>query len=97
MLNAGMPISSLQRYLGHENLDTTMGYAEVSDPLLQQDYYRGIAQVDSASASLMPHALTPDQESELRRLIAELKTADLAPTRQQILLDQMQHILDKSD
>ena len=29
---AGMPVSSLQRYLGHENLVTTMIYAEVSDP-----------------------------------------------------------------
>jgi site-specific recombinase XerD len=97
MLNVGMPITSLQRYLGHENLDTTMGYAEVSDPLLQQDYYRGIAQVDSASASLVPHTLTPSQEVELRRLIAELKTADLAPARQHVLLDQMQRLLDKSD
>jgi site-specific recombinase XerD len=34
MLNAGMPVTSLQRYLDHENLDTTMGYAGVSDPLL---------------------------------------------------------------
>jgi hypothetical protein len=24
MLTAGMPVSSLQRYLGHEHLDTTM-------------------------------------------------------------------------
>ena len=97
MLNVGMPITSLQRYLGHENLDTTMGYAEVSDPLLLQDYYRGIAQVDASSAALVPHALTPSQEIELRRLMAELKTVDLAPARQQMLLDQMQRLLDKSD
>jgi site-specific recombinase XerD len=97
MLNVGMPITSLQRYLGHENLDTTMGYAEVSDPLLRQDYYRGIAQVDVSSASLVPHALTPSQEIELRRLMAELKAADQAPARQQMLLDQMQRLLDKSD
>ena len=35
MLAAGMPVSSLQRYLGHEHLDTTMIYAEVSDSLLR--------------------------------------------------------------
>ncbi len=40
MLASGMPVTSLQRYLGHEHLDTTMLYAEVSDPLLQQDYCR---------------------------------------------------------
>jgi hypothetical protein len=49
MLTAGMPVSSLQRYLGHEHLDTTMIYAEVSDPLLRQDYYQGIAALDSGS------------------------------------------------
>ena len=30
MLATGMPVTSLQRYLGHEDLDTTMLYAEVA-------------------------------------------------------------------
>jgi hypothetical protein len=73
-----------------------MGYAEVSDPLLEQDYYRGIAQVDSPSAPLVPRAVTPSHETELRRLMKELKTAELAPARQQMILDQMQRVLDES-
>jgi site-specific recombinase XerD len=52
MLASGMPVSSLQRYLGHENFDTTMIYAEVSDPLLRQDYYQGIATLDPSSDKL---------------------------------------------
>jgi hypothetical protein len=51
MLTAGMPVSSLQRYLGHEHLDTTMIYAEVSDPLLKHDYYQGIAALDPGSGN----------------------------------------------
>lgn len=47
MLTAGMPVTSLQRLLGHEHLDTTMLYAEVADPLLRQDYYQGISSLDS--------------------------------------------------
>lgn len=46
MLNAGMPVTSLQRYLGHEKLDTTMGYAGVSDPLLQKEYNQAIRKMD---------------------------------------------------
>ena len=46
MLNAGMPVTSLQRYLGHENVDTTMGYAEISDPVLQREYNQAIQKVD---------------------------------------------------
>ncbi len=54
MLAAGMPVTSLQRYLGHEKIDTTMIYAAVSDPMLEQDYYRGIVAIDPASAALTP-------------------------------------------
>jgi len=46
MLNAGMPITSLQRYLGHENIDTTMGYAGVSDPTLQREYNQAVRKMD---------------------------------------------------
>ena len=46
MLNAGMPVTSLQRFLGRENLDTTMGNAEVSDPLLQKEYNQAIRKMD---------------------------------------------------
>ncbi len=56
MLAAGMPVSSLQCYLGHELMDTTMIYAEVSNPLLQEDYYRGIAAIDPKSAKLLIEA-----------------------------------------
>ncbi len=31
MLTAGKPVSSIQRYLGHEHLDTTMLYEEISN------------------------------------------------------------------
>ncbi|MBN2266714.1 MAG: tyrosine-type recombinase/integrase [Candidatus Babeliaceae bacterium] len=46
MLNAGMPITSLQRYLGHENIDTTMIYAKVSDVLLQYHYEQALQGLD---------------------------------------------------
>ena len=53
MLAASMPVTSRQRYMGHEHLDTTMIYAEVSDPMLQQDYYQGITAMDPTSANLL--------------------------------------------
>lgn len=38
---------------GHEDLDTTVLYAEVADPLLQKDYYQGISAFDPASSRLV--------------------------------------------
>jgi hypothetical protein len=91
MLAASMPVTSLQRYMGHEHLDTTMIYAEVSDPMLQQDYYQGITAMDPTSANL----LLPNQEI-FRQLIQELKTPCLDQNRQAEILEQMQSLLESS-
>jgi len=95
MLAAGMPVTSLQRYLDHEHLDTTMLYAEVSDPMLQQDYYRGIAAIDLTSANLGFSDLEPAHQDMLHQLVTELKTPGLESTRQEEILTQMQLLLEK--
>ena len=97
MLTAGMPVSSLQRYLGHEHLDTTMVYAEVSDPLLRQDYYQGIATLDPSSENLPTNGLASYHQHTLRQLVEELKTPGLEPTRRDEILDQMQRLLENND
>jgi integrase len=97
MLTAGMPVSSLQRYLGHEHLDTTMVYAEVSDPLLRQDYYQGIATLDPSSENLPTNGLASSHQHTLRQLVKELKTPGLDSTRRDEILDQMQRLLENND
>jgi len=87
MLTAGMPVSSLQRYLGHEHLDTTMIYAEVSDPLLRQDYYQGIATLDPGSENLSMTGLATFHQQTLRQLVEELKTPGLEQSRHDEILD----------
>ena len=93
MLTAGMPVTSLQRYLGHEHLDTTMIYAEVSNPLLQQDYYQGIIALDPSSAYLPTHNMELSHKDTLRQLVEELKTAGVKPIRRDEILSQMQQLL----
>jgi hypothetical protein len=97
MLSAGMSILSLQRYLGHEDLNTTLIYAEVSDPMLQKDYYRGAATFDPASAELARHFLDLSQKDELRQLIAELKYPELEPKQRKTILEQMESLLNDSE
>ena len=87
MLAASMPVTSLQRYLGHEHLDTTMLYAEVSDPLLRQDYYQGIATLDPGSEKLSMSGLGLTQQRTLRQLVEELKTPGLKQSRHDEILD----------
>jgi site-specific recombinase XerD len=94
MLASGMPVTSLQRYLGHEDLDTTMLYAQVADPLLQKDYYHGVSAVDPASAHLGKPDTTESVRGKMQQLIVQLQTPDLAPERKQEITDQMQLLLD---
>ena len=97
MLTAGMPVSSLQRYRGHEHLDTTMIYAEVSDPLLRQDYYQGIAAPDPTSVNLSTSVLGSSHQNTLRQLVKELKSPGLVQSRHDEILDKMQQLLETED
>jgi len=97
MLAASMPVTSLQRYLGHEHLDTTMLYAEVSDPLLRQDYYQGIAVLDPPSTNLPSNDSELSHQDSLRKMVKELKMPGLEPTRRDEILEQMQRLLESAD
>jgi integrase/recombinase XerD len=46
LLNAGAPALSVQSLLGHERLDTTLGYARLYDGTIGADYYRAMSQVE---------------------------------------------------
>jgi site-specific recombinase XerD len=55
LINAGMPITSLQKVLGHDHLSTTQIYARVYDATVERDFRRAMAQVEQP----MPLALSP--------------------------------------
>jgi hypothetical protein len=45
-LNAGCQITSIQKFLGHKKLNTTMIYARVLDPTLAEDYFKAMERVE---------------------------------------------------
>ena len=94
MLAVGMPVTSLQRFLGHEHLDTTMIYAEVADPMLRQDYYQGIRAIDPNSENLLNQNVERSHQKELQQLILELKKVESQPVRRREILDQMLRLVE---
>lgn len=46
LLNAGMDITHIQKYLGHEQVTTTMIYARVQDPTVERDYRQALRQIE---------------------------------------------------
>jgi len=53
LINLGVPVTTLQRLLGHRDLGTTQRYAQVMDPTAERQYHQAMAQVESA-LSLAP-------------------------------------------
>lgn len=46
LLNAGCCVTSIQKFLGHKELSTTMVYARVHDQTVANDYYAAMRQVE---------------------------------------------------
>jgi len=46
LLNAGCRVTSLQRFLGHQRLRSTMTYAQVHNHTLAEDYYRAMNRIE---------------------------------------------------
>jgi integrase/recombinase XerD len=47
LVNQGMPITSLQKFLGHQDINTTLIYARVFDETVRQQFTAAMAQVES--------------------------------------------------
>jgi hypothetical protein len=63
LLNQGVPITTIQKLLGHQDLGTTQRYARVADQTVERDYRQAMARAEQAlslaplplSAVLRPH------------------------------------------
>jgi integrase len=47
LLNVGCKVTSIQRLLGHSNLNTTMAYARAFNETVMTDYFRAIDVIES--------------------------------------------------
>jgi site-specific recombinase XerD len=53
MIAAGVPVTSVQKMLGHTSLRTTQLYVEVADRQVERDYHAGIQKVIENSSTLL--------------------------------------------
>jgi integrase/recombinase XerD len=67
LLNAGCRITSIQKFLGHKDIGSTMTYARVHDHTVANDYYRAMEQVERRLELLGAPKLTREPISENER------------------------------
>jgi integrase/recombinase XerD len=56
LVNQGMPITSLQKFLGHQDINTTLIYARVFDETVRQQFAATMAQVERITVPDWPTA-----------------------------------------
>jgi site-specific recombinase XerD len=71
LLNQGMPITSLQRLLGHKTLNTTLIYARVHNETVQRDYERAYARLTPASSLADEFFSAPTEVAESQSVTTE--------------------------
>jgi len=58
LINQGMPITSLQKFLGHQDINKTLIYARVFDETIRAQFASAMAQIESIAVADWP-VLTP--------------------------------------
>jgi site-specific recombinase XerD len=94
LLNAGCPITSIQRLLGHRQLSSTLIYARVHDRTIAQDYHDAMGQIESRLTLLSttdPASQSTDSPSNthILSLLEQLAAPRLSP---QVRLDLVEQI-----
>jgi hypothetical protein len=63
LLNAGCRITSIQRFLGHKKLNTTMIYARAYDQTVADDYFAAMQRIEQRLE--IPPELIPETDNEI--------------------------------
>jgi len=63
LVNQGMPITSLQKFLGHQNINMTLIYAKVFDETVRQQFAVAMAQIEGIAVADWPMQFNPFTEN----------------------------------
>jgi integrase/recombinase XerD len=63
LINQGMPITSLQKFLGHQDINKTLIYARVYDETVRAQFATAMAQVEHIAIPTWPIQIAEPQES----------------------------------
>ena len=101
LLNAGCPVTSIQKFLGHKKLNTTMVYARAHDHTVEADYFAAMKRVEQhlelAGRTAEPlQFVGPSERGQLRALAEQLFMPELSFEMRLEIAEQMRWLLDGS-
>ena len=66
LLNAGCPVTSIQKFLGHKKLNTTMVYARAHDHTVEADYFAAMKAMAASQGKSLSEFVRETLESALQ-------------------------------
>jgi integrase/recombinase XerD len=101
LLNAGCPVTSIQKFLGHKKLNTTMVYARAYDQTVEADYYAAMSRIEQrlelvGGLADIPEPVSEGERSQLRTLAGQLFAPELSYKLRLEIAAQMCGLLDGS-
>jgi integrase len=85
LLNAGCRITSIQKFLGHKRLNTTMIYARALDQTVAEDYFKAMEQVEQKLALSENLDIQPLPVGEMLRMVNVLSGTILSSAQSEII------------
>ncbi len=76
---------TVQTILGHQHVDTTLGYARLYDGTVAADYYRAMAQVEQRFLNQDGASTGAQTVAELVALVDSLRVGTLSESQQQVV------------
>ena len=99
LLNAGCPVTSIQKFLGHKKLNTTMIYARAYDKTVEADYYAAMGRIEQrlelvGQPEEIPEPPGVSKRGQLLSLAEQLFAPEMTLERRQEIAMQMCGLLD---
>ena len=98
LLNAGCRVTSIQKFLGHKELSTTMIYARVHDQTVADDYYAAMSQIEKRLDLLgvgeeVNAPIGKDERTQLLALTSQLELPELNFEMRLSIVSRMREVL----
>lgn len=98
LLNAGCRVTSIQKFLGHKELSTTMVYAHVHDQTVADDYYAAMERVEQrlelfGELGILVQRINDFERSQLMELATQLAQPELSLEARLAIAAQMRFLL----
>jgi integrase/recombinase XerD len=101
LLNAGCPVTSIQKFLGHKKLNTTMVYAKAYDQTVEADYFAAMHRVEqrlqvATEPEPVENPLREDERTQILALAEQLAAPQVEPHTRLDLFNQICCMLGRS-